>query len=253
MRRNNVAIWQATLCVLCVLLGSGHVSAEGVHHYVFFNRDRERIADTAFLKTKAFEGAQLKYVWRELEPEKDQYNFDDIEHDLAFLQSKGKKLFIQIQDASFDINIRPFPRYLLKDPEYHGGADKQIGEGNVPCGWIERRWDPAVRERFHRPLLALGREFDGRIEGINLPETAIDLASTERLWPKGLTREVYCEAILTNMMVLKRAFPRSMTVQYANFMPGDRPYLERVLVSRGATLGLITSFGVHRSRIIRSK
>ena len=41
--------------------------AEGVHHYVFFARERERIGEPSFLATKAFEGAQLKYMWRELE------------------------------------------------------------------------------------------------------------------------------------------------------------------------------------------
>ena len=201
--------------------------AAGVHHYVFFNRDRERIAEDSFLQSK-FEGAQLKYTWRQLEHPKDQYDFGDIEHDLAFLQSKGKKLFIQIQDASFDLNIRPFPRYLLEDPAYHGGADKQYGDHDVAYGWMARRWDPAVQDRFHRLLLALGREFDGRIEGINLPETAFDAASNQTLWPAGFTPESYCAGVITNLVVLKRAFPKSVALQYANFMPGDRRYLERV-------------------------
>jgi hypothetical protein len=214
--------------VLFILLCSVGVSAGAVHHYVFFNRDRQRIAEATFLQTKAFEGAQLKYSWRELEPRKDQYEFGDIQHDLGFLQSKGKKLFIQIQDSSFDNNIRPFPRYLLEDPAYNGGADHQIGDDNLPCGWVARRWDKTVQERFHRLLLALGKEFDGRVEGVNLPETAIDVASTERLWPQGFTPEVYCDAIITNLTVLKRAFPKSVTLQYANFMPGDKRYLERV-------------------------
>lgn len=47
------------------------IAASVVHHYVFFNRDRERIRDKVFLETKAIEGAQLKYTWRQLEPEKD--------------------------------------------------------------------------------------------------------------------------------------------------------------------------------------
>ena len=54
-------------CVLCLFLCLGRATAEGVHHFVFFNRDRERIADAAFLGSKAFAGAQLKYTWRELE------------------------------------------------------------------------------------------------------------------------------------------------------------------------------------------
>jgi hypothetical protein len=50
-----------TLCAIA--------NGEGPKHYVFFNRDRERISEATFLDTKAFEGAQLKYTWRELERE----------------------------------------------------------------------------------------------------------------------------------------------------------------------------------------
>ena len=223
----TTAASRLTFCILSVLFCAGRVMAAGVHYYVFFGQERERITEPSFLQSN-FEGAQLKYVWRELEPQKDHYNFQDIQHDLAFLQSRGKKLFIQIQDASFDVNIRPFPRYLVEDPAYHGGADKQYGEDNAPYGWMARRWDTAVRERFQRLLLALGQEFDGRIEGINLPESAFDVASDQRLWPKGFTPETYCDGIIANMMALKRAFPKSVTLQYANFMPGDKKYLEKV-------------------------
>jgi hypothetical protein len=72
-----------------------------VHHYVFFNRDRERISDPEFLRTAAFAGAQLKYTWRELEQDEAVYDFSAIQHDLAYLNSKIKKLFIQLQDSSF--------------------------------------------------------------------------------------------------------------------------------------------------------
>jgi hypothetical protein len=222
------AVFKLGWCILVCLGCSADARGASPHQYVFFNMDRERISEATFLDTKAFEGAQLKYTWRQLEQGKDGYEFAEVQHDWAFLKSKGKKLFIQIQDASFDINIRPFPRYLLQDPAYHGGADKQYGDDNVPYGWMARRWDKAVQERFHRLILALGREFDGRIEGINLAETAYDVAPDKRLWPEGFTPETYCDAIITNMVVLKRAFPKSVAIQYANFMPGDRRYLEKV-------------------------
>lgn len=209
--------------------------AAPLQHYVFFNRERERIVEPSFVNTPAFAGAQLKYTWRELEPRPDEYDFSAIEHDLALLTAKGKRLFIQVQDASFDPSIKPFPRYLLTDPAYHGGADPQVDANHRPNGWVSRRWDPAVRERHQRLILALGKQFDGRITGINLPETAIDLANDEKLWPKGLTVATYCDAVLTNLAVLKHAFPQSVAMQYANFMPGDLLPLERVY-QRGAEL-----------------
>lgn len=227
-------------CVLSLLTCGGGALAAGVHHYVFFNRDRERIADAAFLGTKAFEGAQLKYTWRELERGKDGYDFSAIQQDLTFLTSKGKKLFLQLQDASFDPAVVNVPRYLLNDPRYHGGADKQYSMKEddeaqaVPEGWVARRWDAAVQERFHKLRSALGKEFDGQIEGINLPETAVSFGESGRLYPPGFAPAVYRDAVMTNMIALKRAFPKSVTMQYANFMPGewlpdkDRGYLRSV-------------------------
>src|SRR5690349_23963997 len=115
-------IWSALLIWLCGI----NVSAKPVHHYVFFGQDRDKIkADSGFLGTEALEGAQVAYSWRQLEPEKDQYDFSAIREDLAFLTSKGKKLFIQLQDVTFSASRINVPRYLLADARYGGGADKQ--------------------------------------------------------------------------------------------------------------------------------
>src|SRR6266404_6907409 len=236
-------------CMFVSVTFWARATGQGLHHYVFFNRDRERINDSAFLETKAFEGAQLKYSWRELERETDTYDFSDIERDLSFLQSKGKKLFIQLQDASFDPGIVNVPPYLLNDPRFNGGADKQYDIKNdeeehaVPEGWVARRWDPAVQERFQKLLSALGKEFDGKVEGINFAETSVSFGESGRLFPKGFTPTTYRDAILTNMTALKRAFPKSVTMQYANFMPGewlpgeDRSFL-RSVYQRAKELGV---------------
>ncbi|MBC7791514.1 MAG: hypothetical protein H7Z74_16325 [Anaerolineae bacterium] len=223
------------------LTGCVSVNAKPVHHYVFFGQDREKIAKaSSFLETNALEGAQVAYSWRQLEPEKDAYDFRIIREDLAFLTSRGKKLFIQLQDVTFSESRINVPLYLQRDAVYNGGADKQyeFKEGDeehaVVAGWAARRWDPAVQQRFHKLLSALGREFDGRIEGINFAETAVDFGETGRLFPKGFSFEIYRDAIITNMQALKRAFPKSVAMQYGNFMPGewrptnDKGYLSAV-------------------------
>src|SRR5215813_280081 len=97
------------LCSLSILLVAITCSAKPVHHYVFFGMDREKLKDaTAFLEMKIFEGAQIAYSWRQLEPRKDEYDFSLIRDDLAFLSSKGKKLFVQIQDVSFNESLYAF-------------------------------------------------------------------------------------------------------------------------------------------------
>ena len=229
------------LCTLFIWFCCASVSAKLVHHYVFFGQDREKIKEaSSFLETKALEGAQVMYSWRQLEPEKDKYNFSAVREDLAFLTSKGKKLFIQLQDVTFSESRINVPRYLLSESQYNGGADKQYRikggdeEHAVVDGWAARRWDPAVQERFHKLLFALGKEFDGHIEGINFAETSVGFGESGRLFPKGFSVEIYRDAIITNMRALKQAFPKSVAMQYANFMPGewrptkDKGYLRAV-------------------------
>ena len=215
--------------------------AKPIHHYVFFGQDREQLPKaSSFLETRALEGAQVAYSWRTLEPEKDAYDFRAIREDLAFLTARGKRLFIQLQDVTFSESRINVPLYLLRDPIYNGGAARQYEyEGDDEdharvSGWMARRWDPAVQERFHKLLFALGKEFDGRIEGINFAESAIGVGTSGRLFPKGFSFEIYRDAIITNMKVLKRAFPKSVAMQYGNFMPGewrptnDKGYLRAV-------------------------
>ena len=215
------------LALLFIWLCCAGVSAKPLHHYVFFGMDREKINDKLFIETSIFEGAQVAYSWNQLEPGKDEYDFKLIRADLAFLTAKHKKLWIQIQDVSFSEKYIFVPRYLLRDPQYNGGADRQYRyqdgdeEHATPGGWMARRWDPAVQERFQKLLLALGKEFDGRIEGINLAETSCEVGETGRLFPRGFSFEIYRDAIISNLRALKRAFPKSIVVQYANFMPGE--------------------------------
>jgi hypothetical protein len=74
-------------------LAAHFAAAAEPRHYVFFNRERERIQAPAFLAAKGIEGAQIKYTWRELETEPDRYDFAKIQHDLERLRAHGRRLF----------------------------------------------------------------------------------------------------------------------------------------------------------------
>jgi hypothetical protein len=214
------------LCIVSLCATSG-ARAQSVRHYVFYGMDRDRLhQDSMFLASKVFEGAQVAYFWRQLEPQKDEYDFSRIREDLALLSARGKKLFVQFQDVTFNPSNQGVPRYLLEEPEFNGGAAPQYqirdSEDNaVVDGWAARRWDPAVQQRLHKLLAALGTEFDGRIEGINFAESSVIFGSSGRLHPKGFSFDTYPSALITNMRALKLAFPKSVVLQYANFMPGE--------------------------------
>ncbi len=198
-----------------------------IHHFVFFGFERERIHDSSFVHAKHIVGAQLKYSWKELEPKKNTYNFEHIKNDLTYFSSINKKLFIQLQDVSFDTMNKLVPNYLLEDSVYHGGVNLHYDFLNdeetqyKKGGWVARRWDDEVAKRFHALIAELGKEFDGKIEGINLPETSVDFGMKPTLHPHGFTFQKYRDAIKGNMKALKTAFPHSVTMIYANFMPGE--------------------------------
>ncbi len=89
------------------------------------------------------------------------------------------------------------------------------------AGWVARRWDPTVRGRFSDLFLALAKEFDGRIAGINLPETSIGFGRSGNYHPAGYSYDAYLESILDLMSSARRAFRESDVIIYANFMPGE--------------------------------
>ena len=226
----GAAVFAFTFWTLCT-----PVWAAELHHYVFFNLDRERIHEPSFLDTKAFDGAQIKYTWKQLEPEQDKYDFAMMQSDLDFLKTHGKRLFVQLQDVTFDPKTNCVPQYLTTEATYHGGVAREYTDtSNTAQGCVARRWDPAVQERYAKLLNALGQQFDGKIEGINLPETAIEFGESGKKFPPGFTPAVFKDAVITNMKALKKAFPTSVCIQYANFMPGewlpynDKSYLQSV-------------------------
>lgn len=213
------------------------VKKNNIKNFVYFSRDREAIINHPFLKIPQFEGAQIMYSWRQLEPQKGKYDFSIIKEDYDYLLSKGKKLFIQLQDATFSPEYNASPEYLLT-AEYDGGSALQLDDNGKPDGWMAKRWNTKVQERFALLLKSLGKEFDGKIEGINLQETSAGTIKDPTFSP-----QVYTDGLKINMLSLKKAFPTSTTMQYANFIPGewlpwdDKGYL-RSIYQYGEEIGV---------------
>jgi hypothetical protein len=192
----------------------------GPSNFVYFGRDHEPALEPAFLQAHGVDGAQLTFTWRELEPERGQYDFAEIERHLEILGRHGKRLWIQLADVTFTDRL-PVPEYLRADTAFHGGAARKYeGSEGVFDGWVARRWDPAVRRRLAALFAALAARFDGRIEGVNLAETAIGFEDP-RFHPPGFSFDAYASGIREIMRDAGRAFSRSCVIVYANFMPGE--------------------------------
>ncbi|GAL34707.1 hypothetical protein JCM19240_4257 [Vibrio maritimus] len=183
-----------------------HVSAscpipdDHIKHFVYFARDREAIKHHPLLTQPSFQGAQIMYSWAMLEPEKDRYDFSLVQADYEYLKNHGKKLFIQLQDATFNPAYKGVPKYLLSET-YSGGVAKQLTDDGKHEGWVAKRWDSNVQERFAKLLNALGKEFDGKIEGINLQETAAGASQAEDFTEAG-----YIGGIKANMLASNTLF-----------------------------------------------
>jgi len=222
----------ANLVLLALLMAAGTahstskpVETTGPQNFIFFNLDRQRIREPSFLENPGIVGAQLKYTWREVEPERDRYVLDNIIGDLEFLEANGKQLWIHLQEVSFDDRLN-VPDYLVVDPEFTGGAAKKYEYDETRevaefDGWVARRWDPAVIERLDLLFQAMSVTLDGRIAGINLAETSVGFGRTEDLRPAGYTLESYASGIQSIMTAAGNAFRKSHVIQYANFMPGE--------------------------------
>jgi hypothetical protein len=215
------------------------LSRDDIRHFVYFSRDREMIRDHPLLENPRFAGAQVMYAWSQLEGAEGQYDFSIIEEDLAYLASHGKALFVQLQDATFSPQYKAVPAYL-QTKNYGGGLTGQVSDEGKLEGWVARRWDPRIQERFSALLSAMGEVLDTRIEGINLQESAIGVSKES---DPSFNPEGYTQAIKARMRALKDTFPRSVTMQYANFMPGewlpweDQGYL-RSIYSYGEEIGV---------------
>src|SRR3954463_6062310 len=121
----NIVFRRVTTMLLLTVLSTSVAAAEGVHHYIFVGRDREKLAEPGFLDHKGVEGVQVKYSWRQLEQGKDNYVFGELREDLKLCKAQGKRLFLQVQDATFGLEFIPVPQYLMIDPAYHGGMTHQ--------------------------------------------------------------------------------------------------------------------------------
>jgi len=216
---------------LALLLSFQAVSA--AEHFLYTSSG-ELSANRAIIERSDIGGVQIVYNWRQLEPEKGKYDFSQIEQDLAGVTALKKKLFIQIQDRFFQPKAKNVPDYLMAEPQYGGGLAPQFdnpGENKpVGYGWVAMQWNPTVRERYRKLIAALAEKFDGKVFGVNLPETSIDLSTKNP--PAGFTCDAYFAAEMENLAFARKAFANSQVVQYVNFWPceweNDHEYMSRL-------------------------
>lgn len=221
------------LTVVLFFCGINLLRSQTPQNYIYTSSgDLEQIEK--MISQKDIGGVQIVYNWKSLETEKDVYDFSRIEKDLDYLTKLDRKLFIQLQDRFFEPQARYVPDYILKDKEYNGGLVPQYdnpGENKpIGNGWATQQWNSEVRKRFQKLIGELAKKFDGKIQGINLPETAIDIDMKKD--KTGFSCDSYFQAELDNLKFARSAFSKSYVLQYVNFFPceweNDHQYMSRL-------------------------
>ncbi len=200
-------------------------------HYVFVGHSAigpEHIHD-------GFRGVQKCYAWKLLEPAPGQFDFSAIKNDLVFLGKHGKRLVIQVQYKAFGKGARHVPDYL-RGPEFGGGVYRANSGSFDPV-----IWNAGVGERMDSLFAALGRDLDREpaLEAIVLPETApsADLVRRPQEGIDPYTPAIYVQALKDRMTALKKAFPHTAVIQYANFPQNMLPELTDFMKDIGVGLG----------------
>ncbi len=198
-------------------------------HYILANK----IDENCILEH--FRGVQKMYTWKSMEPELGKYDFSGVKKDLAFLKKHDKRLVIQIQYKAFGKGAISVPAYL-KGPEYGGGIYRANSGSFDPVIWNDK-----VGERMDSLFKALGREFDRdpNIEAMVLPETSpsANLAKSPQEGVDAFSNEIYGKALRQHMLSLRKSFPHTAVIQYANFPQNMLEELTSYMKQIGVGLG----------------
>ena len=180
-------------------------------------------------------GVQVVYSWKSLETAKDQYDFSQIERDLAYLAGLDRKLFIQIQDRFFeDRSTATCPPICSRSRSTAAAWCRRSdnpGE-NQPegHGWVAQQWNPQCASDFRNCCRRSRKKFDGRVCG-RQPAGERPPTSTSKNDKTGFTCDGYFAATLENIAFARKEFSKSHVVQYTNFWPcewdNDREFMSR--------------------------
>ncbi|MBU4070003.1 MAG: hypothetical protein KJ646_03390 [Nanoarchaeota archaeon] len=177
-------------------------------------------------------GLQIYFTWRQLETEKDVYDFSKIDEMLELVGKYNKHLFVQVSDRTFKIDEKPVPNYLYENPIYNGGVEPFIsGKGSV-----SRIWDPNVNERFNLLILELGKKFDNKenFEGIAFEESALDI---DTITAYSYSIEKLVDGVISRIDTAALVFSNSVVIQYMNYGPPEFVNLFEYFYLTGVGMG----------------
>lgn len=164
----------------------------------------------------ALRGVTIRYKWPELEPKEGVYDFSSIDHHLAELTKRKKRLIILLETKSFDPDFDLVPNYL-RTPAYAGGEFAFSSSGSKTIkGYNIKLWNQQVHDRLAALVRVLGNRYNSKanFEGFGLTETAMGQPMTPI--SDGQVDEYYNNLLSINR-VARNNFPNTMTFQFTNY------------------------------------
>jgi len=173
---------------------------------------------SSFKDNVNFVGVKKNYAWSKLEPSLGVYDFSQIDADLNYLKSTGKRLWLQIGDTQFGPYPPLTPSYMWKDssygcdPLYYGNYARTVQDG----GWLPCIWNTKVQGRITALYNALGARYNSNpyIEAVTLGETSTGSTG----W--GYSTDVEQAAFKVRALAGKKAFPDKVVVHSVNYGVG---------------------------------
>jgi len=187
-------------------------------NYILVNLNGSQDPDKKFnavTQYAGFLGIHKRYRWRDLEPEKNKYDFSDIHRDLKWLKSKNKRLIIHLSDTLTGMRAQMVPDYILKDAEYWGGV---VPKKKDSKRFLTKLWVPTIIDRIVKLQMMLGASFDKdpNVELFNIEESALGI-HCDKVGEYGYSHKLYLEGLKRRMAGAKAAFPNTNVVQYVNY------------------------------------
>jgi hypothetical protein len=216
--------------------GTGTIKWNPGHYAVFASDDTFTELNTGLAEIRDLpfvRGIMLRAFWRQLEPEKNVYDFRRVDHFLHRAALEKKRFFLLLSTRFFRSG-RVAPDYL-KVPLYDGGIYRfrtfkdTFGE-NITL------WDDDTRHRLTLLIQALARRYDGNphFEGLILSETAFG----QPLEPiSDAKKTAYYANLRLVENAARSAFQRTVVIQFVNFpYPYTVPVVNNLL-RRGVGFG----------------
>ena len=230
--RPIVSLCCASCCCACLHAAA---AAPTPQNFLFAGSD-ELAAITALVARPDIGGVQIVYSWKSLETARDHYDFA---RDRARPRATSSGCTgscssrFRIVSSSRAPECARLPARRIPSTAADSCRSDNPGE-NKPegHGWVAQQWNPGgPRSASRNCLQALAQKFDGRVCGINLPESCGGRRHRRTTRPASPATNTSPRNSRTSRS-RRKVFWKSHVVLYANFWPcewdNDKKYMSRI-------------------------